>query len=399
MYRAAILKGSKDMEIVKNDPWLDRKAEMADLQSFLLSPSRRNKPKFNLVTGIRGCGKSSLVAECAKEMGERIIYINFIKGDEEAALVETIARAINYHPLMAVHHLPILKMLIYTVRYLISPPNKSFTDIMNVINIATEQLSDADAENHEHTRYPLFIYDNLGALVDDDKNRLLTCLVERSRYARDNNLYSTVLIANDENGTLSKIKAQSGSSRIGLLYEVKNVSHKQAEQYLEAKFRFTGLLDIVVTQKDIQKLVQMYTGGRLQALHNSVEYISDGQSIDSIIDTGVAFVASRLQGPLSIHDWQRKPDAFAVWSLLKKMHSMQGSCKYEEAYQWILHAKFGNKGDMIKEEEAEKIAALLEKLVKEGVLARIHSNPIRLRFHNRLVKTFVERALNEEGLA
>ncbi len=252
----------------------------------------------------------------------------------------------------------------------------------------------ADLDTDHTLRYPLFVYDNLGSLVDDDRNRLLTCLVERSKYARDNNLYSTVLIANDENGTLSKIKAQSGSSRIGLLYEVRNVTHDQAVQYLQDKFKGTGMLK----EGDAERLVQQYTGGRLQAIHNSVEYISDGLSVDSIIESGVAFVASRLNGELSIQDWQRKPDAFAVWSLLRKMKEHQGSCLYEDAYQWILHAKFGEKGEMIKEEEARQISELIDKLVREGILARIHSNPIRLRFHNRLVKTFVANELEKEKI-
>jgi hypothetical protein len=90
--RAAIQKGAKDLEIVKvctfisltiqNDPWLERDESKTELKTFLQSPTRRYKPKFNLVTGIRGCGKSALASESTKEMGERVIYISFIKGDE-----------------------------------------------------------------------------------------------------------------------------------------------------------------------------------------------------------------------------------------------------------------------------------------------------------------------------
>ena len=372
---------------------IDRSNSIEKIQ-HIIKPKKQKGPEmttFCVITGSTGSGKTTLIEQVAKEMGERFVFIQFDnKGSRmKDHIIQRYAKVLNYHPLMNEEDLPFWKPFLYKLQS--SVARKTQSNILSVMKKACGIIQERDIERQQVDpnyipRVPVFCFDNINALVDDNLETLLDQF-EASKDATDKRLYASIYTLNDAK-TFHILEDEEGFSRVNQQIEVRDVNYDTAKEYMKEEM----ILGEGCTVEDIDMLVEQCCGGHLLSIQSMI-FLRNSRGLNA--EQLVAYDVHKISLRASKFNLGRKHPtryAAAVWNLLYRLYvSETGALSEDEAKEALqLEVDKENMNMKWKEELVEEI---LDEMISKNLISRdLLSNSVR--FHHNTVRTYVRNQIS-----
>ncbi|KAL9647581.1 hypothetical protein ABK040_006937 [Willaertia magna] len=360
--------------------YIDRSDELGRIKSYI----PRSDSCFVVVIGKKGSGKTILSKQLAKDLKQQVIYIDFHKDMKEKQIIETIAKAINYHPYMNRNDLPFPKYVTSSLLEIVRPSKPTFSEMTQVIKRIGEKFKEQQERKEEGNNVimPLLIFDNIDALQSREFNFLLD-LVELANIAAIKRWFGTVMFGTEE--AYQQLKNTSGHSGITSTLFVNGITKEEGIQFIRENINHTintntkndnsSLTTRTIDNETVSLLIDKVCGDHLQTLNDVVSKLKQNKSIEAIIQEGMNETKTNLRG-YEFGQISNFPEVFAVWNLLSYMLKLNGECSKSEAYYCI--------GKVYHEPNV-----LINNLIQRDLIS--YTGKDTIGFYNGSVRTLVER--------
>ncbi|XP_065835633.1 uncharacterized protein [Oscarella lobularis] len=239
---------------------LDRKEEKDRFREALTNKKLYGIYSYILVTGPKGCGKTSLVQDVAREILESdeggLFYFNY--GEDTVSYEEAILREFD-EMIAKARSKRIMSWLVKDVGAR-KPSERGFTLFMR--HFCDHAVTYAKKWN----RGVVFILDNVTSILhQEDGVKKLKVLQRRAKNLIDN-VCPIRMVFVDSDGLVKRVFSSQRSRLV--IYEVNDVSREEAAQLLESQ-------NIGVKSLNTTALYHTVTGGRLELLWSVVSCLQE----------------------------------------------------------------------------------------------------------------------------
>jgi len=209
----------------------------------------RNDAKYYLVTGQKGCGKTTLVESVITRLKEHhgIIYIKAEQTPNLKTFNQDLARAFNFNSFeRRLTEGSILANLWSGVTGAQADPLDEFVNILNHIELAckTYQLE-------ENYIKPTMIIDHSSYLAENNPQALKT-LQSKAKYWADHNIMTVIFVGND--GTLPTLLShESDSSRMEYVH-VNGMNYGETVDFIMEEFSTIKAKDEAIKEEEKKRI-------------------------------------------------------------------------------------------------------------------------------------------------